>query len=59
MWELRTRARVHTSSVLMSWAACDRLAKIAETFDLAPRVAMWRAPGRADPRQDPGAGMER
>ena len=43
MWELRTRARVHTSSVLMSWAACDRLAKIAETFDLAPRVAMWRA----------------
>ena len=32
MWELRTRARVHTSSVLMNWAACDRLAKIAETL---------------------------
>lgn len=29
MWELRTRARVHTSSTLMCWAACDRLAKIA------------------------------
>ena len=29
MWELRTRARVHTSSSLMCWAACDRLAKIA------------------------------
>ncbi|MEO7007920.1 MAG: glycoside hydrolase family 15 protein, partial [Caldimonas sp.] len=26
MWELRTRARVHTSSALMCWAACDRLA---------------------------------
>jgi GH15 family glucan-1,4-alpha-glucosidase len=46
MWELRTRARVHTSSVLMNWAACDRLAKIAETFDLAERAAFWRA--RAD-----------
>ena len=42
MWELRTRARVHTSSVLMNWAACDRLAKIAQTFDLAERVAFWR-----------------
>ena len=42
MWELRTRARVHTSSVLMNWAACDRLAKIAETFDLPERVALWR-----------------
>ncbi|HEX7383005.1 MAG TPA: glycoside hydrolase family 15 protein, partial [Burkholderiaceae bacterium] len=42
MWELRTRARVHTSSVLMNWAACDRLAKIAETFDLSARAAFWR-----------------
>ena len=46
MWELRTRARVHTSSVLMNWAACDRLAKIAETFDLAERTALWH--GRAE-----------
>ena len=46
MWELRTRARVHTSSVLMNWAACDRLAKIAETFDLRERAALWRE--RAD-----------
>ncbi len=43
MWELRTRARVHTSSVLMNWAACDRLAKIAETFDLADRAALWKS----------------
>jgi GH15 family glucan-1,4-alpha-glucosidase len=43
MWELRTRARVHTSSVLMIWAACDRLSKIAETFALADRAAFWHA----------------
>ena len=43
MWELRTRARVHTSSVLMSWAACDRLAKIAETLALPERAQMWHA----------------
>jgi GH15 family glucan-1,4-alpha-glucosidase len=46
MWELRTRASVHTSSVLMNWAACDRLAKIAETFALPDRVSFWR--GRAE-----------
>jgi len=42
MWELRTRARVHTSSVLMSWAACDRLAKIAEVLVLPERATLWR-----------------
>lgn len=42
MWELRTRARVHTSSVLMCWAACDRLAKIAAHLGLAERAAAWR-----------------
>ncbi|HEX6708627.1 MAG TPA: glycoside hydrolase family 15 protein [Albitalea sp.] len=46
MWELRTRARVHTSSSLMCWAACDRLAKIGAVFGKADRVAHWR--GRAD-----------
>jgi GH15 family glucan-1,4-alpha-glucosidase len=46
MWELRTRARVHTSSALMSWAACDRLAKVARTLGLAAREACWRE--RAD-----------
>jgi GH15 family glucan-1,4-alpha-glucosidase len=29
IWELRTRSRVHTSSTLLCWAACDRLAVIA------------------------------
>jgi GH15 family glucan-1,4-alpha-glucosidase len=42
MWELRTRARVHTSSSLMCWAACDRLAKIAQTLSLPERAAHWR-----------------
>ena len=41
MWELRTRARVHTSSVLMSWAACDRLAKIAVKLALPARASHW------------------
>ena len=46
MWELRTRARVHTSSSLMCWAACDRLAKIAVVFAKDNRQALWRS--RAD-----------
>ncbi|HMP09047.1 glycoside hydrolase family 15 protein [Hydrogenophaga sp.] len=41
MWELRTRARVHTSSALMCWAACDRLAKIARTLGLPDREGHW------------------
>ena len=43
MWELRTRARVHTSSSVLCWAACDRLAKIAAHLDLEPRATVWRA----------------
>ena len=46
MWELRTRARVHTSSALMCWAACDRLARIASVFGRTVREALWRE--RAD-----------
>ncbi|AYQ27119.1 MULTISPECIES: glycoside hydrolase family 15 protein [unclassified Polaromonas] len=42
MWELRTRARIHTSSALMCWAACDRLAKIALTLKLQDRADYWR-----------------
>lgn len=46
MWELRTRARVHTSSALMCWAACDRLAKVAATLGMPERIRYWRE--RAD-----------
>jgi GH15 family glucan-1,4-alpha-glucosidase len=42
IWELRSRARVHTSSSLMCWAACDRLAKIALYLGLSEREAFWR-----------------
>ena len=45
MWELRTRARVHTSSSLMCWAACDRLAHAARALALPDRAALWH--GRA------------
>jgi GH15 family glucan-1,4-alpha-glucosidase len=46
MWELRHRARVHTSSAVMCWAACDRLAKIALHLQLGDRARLWRE--RAD-----------
>lgn len=41
LWELRTRARVHTSSSLMCWAACDRLAKAAVALRLPDRADWW------------------
>jgi len=46
MWELRSRARIHTSSSLMCWAACDRLAKIASYLGRPERSKVWRT--RAD-----------
>jgi GH15 family glucan-1,4-alpha-glucosidase len=46
MWELRTRSRVHTSSALMCWAACDRLAKIGAAIGRSDRAILWA--GRAD-----------
>lgn len=42
MWELRTRARVHTSSALMGWAACDRAAKVARHLQLVERANLWQ-----------------
>ena len=41
IWELRSRARVHTSSSLMCWAGCDRLAKIAHRLGLSQRARFW------------------
>lgn len=46
LWEFRTRQEVHTYSAVMSWAACDRLANIAEHLGKADRQACWRE--RAD-----------
>lgn len=46
IWEYRGRAHIHTSSAIMCWAACDRLARIAEVLGRADRVMHWQA--RAD-----------
>ena len=44
LWELRGRARVHTWSSIMCWAACDRLARIAARLGLDDaRVRVERA----------------
>src|SRR5256885_770035 len=42
IWELRGAARVHTSSSVMCWAGCDRLARVASHLGLADRAAYWR-----------------
>ncbi len=42
LWEFRTRAEVHTYSAVMSWAACDRLANVAEHLGKPDRAAFWR-----------------
>ncbi|MGE5384480.1 MAG: glycoside hydrolase family 15 protein [Betaproteobacteria bacterium] len=42
LWELRGNARVHTFSSVMCWAACDRLARIADHLGLRSRGDYWR-----------------
>jgi GH15 family glucan-1,4-alpha-glucosidase len=42
-WELRTKAAVHTFPAVMCWAACDRLAKIAQVIGRDDRARYWRA----------------
>ncbi|MGF1551334.1 MAG: glycoside hydrolase family 15 protein [Paracoccaceae bacterium] len=41
LWELRTRSRVHTSSALMCWAACDRLGRVADALGRPERARHW------------------
>ena len=43
MWELRTKSGIHTSSSLMCWAACDRLARIAARIQRDDRATIWAA----------------
>ena len=43
IWELRGAARVHTSSSVMCWAGCDRLARIAAHLGLPDRAAYWHS----------------
>ncbi|GAB3318528.1 glycoside hydrolase family 15 protein [Luteimonas notoginsengisoli] len=42
LWEFRGRADVHTYSSVMCWAACDRLAMIADALRLEDRHRAWR-----------------
>ncbi|GMN12356.1 glycoside hydrolase family 15 protein [Altererythrobacter sp. MTPC7] len=46
LWEFRTRQEVHTYSAVMSWAACDRLARTARLIGKADRAGLWQE--RAD-----------
>lgn len=46
LWEFRTRQEVHTYSAVMCWAACDRLANVADHIGKADRATIWRE--RAD-----------
>ncbi len=46
IWEFRGFAHVHTSSAIMCWAACDRLARIATCLGMEERSTYWT--GRAD-----------
>ena len=46
-WEFRGISQCHTFSALMSWAGCDRLARIATHLDLPERATWWRE--RAEP----------
>lgn len=41
LWEFRTRQEVHTYSAVMSWAACDRLAKVAHRLGKTERTDFW------------------
>jgi len=43
IWEYRGRAAVHTSSAIMCWAACDRLARIAHCLGKEDRANQWAA----------------
>jgi GH15 family glucan-1,4-alpha-glucosidase len=45
-WEFRGSARAHTYSAAMSWAGCDRLARIAVRLGLPEDAPLWQA--RAD-----------
>ena len=42
IWEFRGIAKVHTFSSVMCWAACDRLARIANQLGLDERNSYWR-----------------
>lgn len=46
IWEYRGRSAAHTFSAAVSWAAADRLARIAQRLRLPERQHYWRAHAR-------------
>lgn len=42
IWEYRGRARVHTYSAMMCWAACERLGRIATRLGFVADAGRWR-----------------
>jgi GH15 family glucan-1,4-alpha-glucosidase len=42
-WEYRERTKVHTFSAAMSWAGCDRLARIAHLLGRRSSESHWRS----------------
>jgi GH15 family glucan-1,4-alpha-glucosidase len=42
LWERRNIIKTHTFSAVMCWAACDRLARIAERLGLPERKNYWQ-----------------
>ncbi|HRR42128.1 MAG TPA: glycoside hydrolase family 15 protein [Syntrophales bacterium] len=42
LWERRNILKTHTFSAVMCWAACDRLARIAERLGLPERRSYWQ-----------------
>jgi GH15 family glucan-1,4-alpha-glucosidase len=47
LWEYRTRARAHTYSATLCWAACDRLGRIARRLNIADHAEYWEAQAHA------------
>ncbi len=47
IWEFRTRLEVHTHSVALCWAACDRLSKIAQVLSQKERAQYWHGEAEA------------
>ena len=41
IWEYRGRQRIHTHSVAMCWAGCNRLAAIAQALGSVERANHW------------------
>jgi GH15 family glucan-1,4-alpha-glucosidase len=41
IWEYRGRQRIHTHSVAMCWAGCNRLSAIAQTLGFPDRATYW------------------